>query len=133
MVYVDLVMGLNFLVDLLLLMGANSLSGHSTEYKRTVLAAAVGGVYGGICLLPGFAFLGGSMWRLVFLGLMALIAFGWNRSAVRRGVLFILLTMALGGIALGLNRNGTPSLIAAGAGLSLLCLVGFPRKSTGAV
>ena len=133
MVYVDLVMGLNFAVDILLILGANSLSGYPPEYKRAALAAAVGGVYGGVCLLPGFTFLGSSLWRLVFLGLMAVVAFGWDRSAVRRGVLFVLLSMALGGIAVGLNRDGVVALIAGAAGLCLLCAVGFPRGVEGAV
>lgn len=133
MVYVDLVMGLNFAVDLLLLLGANSLSGHPTEYRRAAAAAALGGIYGGVCLLPGFSFLGSSLWRLVFLGLMALIAYGWDRSAIRRGVLFALLSMALGGIALGFRRDGIISLVASAAGLCLMCLVGFPRKSAGSM
>ena len=130
---VDLVMGLNFAVDLLLLLGANSLSGHPPDYKRAVLAAALGGIYGGVCLLPGFTFLGNSIWRLVFLGLMAVIAFGWDQSAFRRGALFVVLSMALGGIALGLHQEGFVSLIAAASGLSLLCLIGFPRGAGGEI
>ena len=132
MVYIDLVMALNFAVDFLLLLGANSLAGHHHEYKRTVTAAALGGVYGGVCLMPGFRFLGGSFWRLVFLGLMALIAYGFDRSALRRAVLFVLLSMALGGIALGFQKTGMVSLIAAASGVSMMCWVGFPRKSVGA-
>ena len=131
MVYVDLVMVLNFLVDFLLILGANSLSGFPPGYGRAVLAAAVGGIYGGVCLLPGFSFLGNSFWRLVFLGVMAVAAFGFDRSALRRGVLFAVLSMALGGIALGLNQKGTAALIAAAAALSLLCAVGFRTNAPG--
>lgn len=133
MIYVDIVMVLNFAVDFLLILGANSLSGYPPGYRRAAFAAALGGVYGGICLLPGFSFLGGSLWRTVFLVLMALIAFGWDRSALRRGVMFILLSMALGGIAIGLNRKGVASLIAAAAGLCLLCAVGFRGRAFGKV
>ena len=132
MVYVDLVMGLNFAVDLLLLLGANSLAGYHPEYKKTVIAATLGGIYGGVCLMPGFSFLGSSLWRLIFLGLMAMISYGIDRSALRRGILFVLLSMALGGIALGFQRNGVVSLIGAAAGVSMMCWIGFPRKSVGA-
>lgn len=125
--YLDLVMGLNFAVDLLLLLGAERLAGFPLRLGRSAAAAAVGGIYGGVCLLPGFRFLGGTIWRIVFLTLMAVIAFGLNRSAVRRGVLFVLLSMALGGIALGLE-GGVP-LISAAAGVALLCAVGFHGKA----
>lgn len=129
MVYLDLVMLLNFLVDLLLLIGTNSLSGYPFRPWRSAAAAAVGGVYGGICLLPGFTFLSGTAWRLVFLGLMAVIAFGWNRSALRRGVLFVFLSMALGGIALGLGSGGVWALVGAAACVSLMCIIGFHGKA----
>ena len=130
MVYVDLVAGLNFVVDLLLLIGTNKLAGFPAGGKRSALAAALGGVYGGACLVPQLRFLGGLWWRVVFLVLMAVIAFGWNRSALRRGTLFVLLSMALGGIALGLGSGGAGSLIAAAAGVALLCGIGF-RGSAG--
>ena len=71
-VYLDLVMGLNFLVDLLLLLGTNRLSGFPAGWKRTVPAAALGAMYSGGCCLPGFYFLGNTFWRLVCLGLIRL-------------------------------------------------------------
>lgn len=129
MVYLDLVMLLNFLVDLLLLIGTNCLSGYPVMRWRCTAAAALGGVYGGVCLVPGFVFLGDTLWRLVFLGLMAVIAFGWNRSALRRGMLFVFLSMALGGIALGLGNGGAWSLIGAAACVALMCGIGFRGKA----
>ena len=57
-VYLDLVVLLNFLVDALLLMGANRLTGHPPGWKRVALAAAIGGVYAGVCMLPECRFLG---------------------------------------------------------------------------
>ena len=124
-VYADLVMVLNFLVDLLLLLGTNRLSGFPPGVKRAALAAALGAVYSGACLLPGFRFLGNTLWRLVSLGLMAVTAFGTDRSAWKRCGIFVLLSMALGGIALGLNNGGFFALILAAVGVWLLCQVGF--------
>lgn len=124
-VYLDLVMWLNFMVDFLLLLGTNRLSGFPTEGKRAALAALLGAVYSGACLLPGFSFLGNTLWRLVSLGLMASIAFGWNQSAVKRGGIFTLLSMALGGIALGFGEGSFLMLTLAAVGVWLLCRVGF--------
>lgn len=130
-VYLDLAVLLNFLVDFLLLMGANRLCGYPMTPGRAAAAAALGGIYAGICLLPSFRFLGNWFWRLVSLAGMAAVAFGWSRSALRRGVLFVLLSMALGGIALGLGTGGFASLAAAAGGVCLLCVIGFRGKAGG--
>lgn len=123
-VYLDLVVLLNFLVDTLLLLGTNRLAGYPVAWKRAALAGVLGGVYAGCCILPGFYFLGNLFWRTVSLAAMAVIAFGWNRSAMRRAVIFFLLSMALGGLAQGLHSGSFASLMFATAGLVLLCMVG---------
>ncbi len=128
-VYMDLVVLLNFLVDYLLLLGTNRLSGYPSAGKKPLLAAALGGLYAGACMLPGFAFLAGTFWRLASLGLMSVIAFGWDRDALRRGVLFTFLSMALGGVALGLGSGGFWSLVLAAALVSLMCLLGFRGRA----
>ena len=70
-VYLDLMVLLNAVVDLLLLVGTNRLTGFPTQWKRVLPAAVLGGCYSGACLLRGFRFLGGLLWRGVFLGLIA--------------------------------------------------------------
>lgn len=130
-VYLDLVMGLNFGVDFLLLLGSNRLSGFPPGYGRTAAAAALGAVYAGACLLPGFHFLGNTLWRLVFLGLMGVIAFGFHVSAWKRTGIFVLLSMALGGIAVGLDRGTLGQLLLGALGVWLLCRVGFGRRVGG--
>lgn len=129
--YLDLAVVLNFLVDFLLVLGTNRLSGYPPRAGRAALAAGLGGIYGGACLLPGFRFLGGTLWRLVCLGSMGLVAFGWSGSGARRGALFVLLSMALGGIALGLGHSGFFPLVAAAAGVVLLCVIGFRGRAGG--
>lgn len=120
-VYLDLVVLLNFLVDGLLLLAANRLTGHPPQWKRSSLAAALGGIYAGACMLPQFRFLGGLFYRVLSLAAMAVIAFGWNASALRRGTVFVLLCMALGGIAQGLEGRGFASLVLAAGVLAVLC------------
>ena len=127
-VYLDLVILLNFVVDFLLLLGTNRLAGFPPGPGRAATAAVLGGLYGGACLLPGFAFLGNILWRIVSLGLMGTIAFGIDRSTLRRCALFVLLSMALGGLAVSLGGGGIPVLGAA-VGLGALCMVGFQRNS----
>ena len=130
-VYLDLLMVLNFAVDLLLLVGTNRLAGHPLGVRRAMPAAVLGGIYGGVCLVPGFAFLGNTLWRLVCLGLMGVLAFGANQNGLRRMVLFVFLSMALGGIAVGLHQGGFVSLVLSAGGVCFLCLVGFRGKATG--
>lgn len=124
-VYVDLVMVLNFLVDFLLLLGTNRLSGFPSGTKRCAAAALLGSVYSGACLMPGFRFLGNLLWRIVSLGTMAVIAFGWDRSALKRTGVFLILSMAMGGLALSFGRGMWPSVLLAAASLWLLCRASF--------
>lgn len=128
-VYLDLVILLNFAVDFLLLLGSNRLAGYPMGAPRAALAAGLGAVYAGWCMIPGFHFLGGTFWRIVCLSCMALIAFGWNRSTLRRGTLFILLSMALGGVATGLGSRSFGTLFLAAAGVAVMSCVAFRRKT----
>lgn len=124
-IYLDLAVILNAVVDFLLLMGTNALAGFPSDWKRNAAAAALGGCYGGICLLPGLEFLGGIFWRAVFLGLMASIAFGWNRGSVKRIGTFVLLSMAMGGIALGFGRGRFATVLLSAAAVWVLCCLAF--------
>lgn len=124
-VYLDLVMGVNFAVDLLLLLGTNKLAGFASEGRRVVGAAALGSAYSGVCLLHSFRFLGSILWRIVMLAGMAGIAFGWNRSACRRCGVFVLLSLALGGLAVSIGKGDMATLLLSAAGMWLLCRIAF--------
>jgi len=126
-IYLDAFMGLNFLVDLCLLLGVNRLSGHPPGVKRAAAAAALGGGYAGACLVPGFTFLANGLWRTVSLGLMGWTAFGADRSGWSRSVLFVLLSMALGGLAVTMETGGMGLAVCAG-GLALLCRMGLRSR-----
>ncbi len=128
-VYLDLVILLNFVVNFLLLLGTNRLCGYPSALGRLALAAAVGGLYGGACLLPGLSrFLGNMLWRIVALSIVSVTAFGFSKETMRKTVIFVLLSMALGGITVGLGQGSVWSLIAAAAGICLMCAVGFREK-----
>lgn len=120
-VYVNGVMGIHFCVSFLLLLGTDSLSGGPSPRIRLVAAALLGAVYSGVCMLPSFRFLGNILWRTVSLGLMGSIAFGWNRQVLRKYGIFLLLSLALGGIANRIPDAAAWELVASAAGLWLLC------------
>lgn len=130
-VYLDLVMGLNFAVDLLLILGTNRLAGFPTGFLRAVPAAALGAVYASACMVPRLYFLGSTFWRLVFLGLMGMLAFGLNASAWKRTGIFVLLSMAMGGIALGLGSAKVPVLILSAFGVWILSRICFGGRVGG--
>lgn len=130
-VYLDLVIFLNFAVDFLLILGTNRLCGYPLRLGRALMASAFGALYAGACFLPGFGFLGNSLWRLISLCGMGVIAFGINRATIRKTVLFVLLSMALGGISVGMG-NGSLSTILLGAfGVFLMCAIGLRWKWMG--
>lgn len=128
-VYLDGVIGLNFLVDLLLLLGVNRLSGHPPELGRTAAAAVLGGGYAGACMVPSLTFLSSGFWRSVSLGLVSMTAFGINRSAIRRCVLFVVLSMAMGGLVVSFDTGNFPGLVICALLLCALCTIGFRGKA----
>ena len=119
-IYLDAFMGLNFLVDLCLLLGVNRLAGHPPGVGRAAAAAALGGGYAGACLVPGWQFLGSGIWRAVSLGLMGWTAFGADRSGWQRSMLFVLLSMARGGLAMAIQAGSAGLALSAG----MLALIG---------
>lgn len=124
-VYADLAIALNFAVDLCLLLGANRLAGYGPNWKRVLPAAALGSLYGATCLMPGCGFLGSWLWRLAVLVLMSVIAFGADMAGLRRGILFVFLSMALGGIAMGIGKGGFWGIVTSAAAVCILCCLGF--------
>lgn len=127
-IYLDLAVLLNTAVDFFLLMGTNAMAGFPGSWKRNLPAAALGGLYGGACLVPGLAFLGSALWRMVFLGLMASAAFGWNRGSLRRIGVFLLLSMSLGGIAVAFGKGWVMSAFLGAAAIWILCRLLFGSR-----
>ncbi len=124
-VYLDLFMLLNFGVDYLLLLGTERLSGGSPDRKGILLASALGAIYSGGCLAPGFSFLGSHLWRIVFLGLMSILAFGVQGNAWRKAGVFLILSMALGGLATLAGKGRLWNLCLCGCILWCLCRAAF--------
>ena len=130
-VYFWLTALLYFLVDYLLLMGANRLAGFPHMPVRCALAAGISGVYACLCLIPDVSFFDIFFWRFCFLTLTSLAAYGFTVTMLRRAVLFVLLRLAVGGIADGFSGGKFMGLIAAAAMVCLLCLLGFGGRAYG--
>ena len=112
---------LNFLVNFLLIIGTNQVIDEHSNLKRTIAAAAFGGIYAGICLR--FYALGAWVWRLCVLFLMSKLAFG--RAFGKRGLLMLVLHLAVSGIAAGLYTNGLWSVILTVLGGAAMLIVGL--------
>ena len=130
-VYIDGVFLLNSLVDFLLVLGASRLHKMPVKIYRAIGAGVFGGLYAAACLLPGFHFLGNILWRIVSLVAISIIAYGISLSAIRRGILFVFLSLALGGAVTGLCSGGVVGIISAAGVLCLLCWFGFNGESIG--
>ena len=118
-------------VDLLLLLGVSRLISSQVQLPRVLAASLLGGVYANWCLIPGFHFLGNLFWRLVFLGLRGILAYGLDRSSVRPCVFYALLSMALGGVVDLLGGSNVMSLLLGLGILLVLCFLGLPGELRG--
>lgn len=88
---------INFTVNYLLLLACARLCRHTPELIRFLLAAGVGGAHALICLLPGCGFLGHTVFRLISILLMGVVAFGFGKQYLRRYAVFFLLCLAVDG------------------------------------
>lgn len=127
--YFYLTMLFGCLVDYLLLMGANRLAGFPHMPLRCAIAAGISGIYAGLCL--NYPYLGMLVFHMAFMLGISAVAYGLSKAALRRAVLFILLRLAVGGIASGFSGGRFVGLLAAAAIVSLLCLLGFGGRAYG--
>ena len=117
---------LNFLVNFFLLIGTNQVLGEVFRVKAAVLAAVMGGAYAALslCWPP----LGHTLCRLCVISFMSKIAFG--RFYGRSGILFMVLQLAVSGIAAGLYGSGVVSVILTAMGICAVYLAGVWEKRT---
>lgn len=116
--------GLRFLVDLLLLIGANRFCGDWAGLFRCVLGALVGALYTTLCLIPGFHFLGNLFWSAISMLISCMVSYGIDKTAFRTGALYLLLHLAVNGILASSARSAIGAVFA-GIGVLLLGSLGF--------
>lgn len=113
-VYVDLLFGLNMVINYLMLRGSAALSGVPVTLWRLLAAAGLGGVYAVVTVVPGLAFLQEWIFQMLCAGLMLLIAFGLKRNTVKQGLFFFALSFAFGGAVLLLVQAVEPDFVLLG-------------------
>lgn len=102
-VYVDEAFALNLLIDWLLLKTAVALTGVRRPWYRLLLAALLGAVYAVAVLLPGCAFLALLPLRLLVFALMACVAFGFSKAALKPGLWYLGVCCGFCGLAYALS------------------------------
>ncbi len=113
-VYVDLLFGLNAVINYLLLRGSAALGGCPAKRLRLAGAAALGGLYAIAAVLPGLERLQGVFCQGLCAGGMLLLAFGWKRSTVKQGLLFFALSFAFSGLVLLAVQLAEPDFVLLG-------------------
>ena len=116
-----LAVGLNFFVELLLLAAANRLCGYPSGLKRGLIAAALGGLYSAVCLTGSASFLQSMVCRMLVWLAMGLISYGLHKGALRRCVVFMILSMALGGLSVMSTKDGFSAILPTAAILWGVC------------
>ena len=101
----------NFAVDFLLLYGTSQFSEFPVQPKRIIASSFLGAMYSGMCLIKGFRFLSGWYWRVIFMLIMCIQAFGFKRATIQQCGIFLLLSFSAGGIWLTIFKNSFMSLI----------------------
>lgn len=102
-VYADLAFFLNAALDFLTLCCTVRLFGLPLRRLRLAAAAALGGVYGVLALLPGWTLLGSAAGKcLMALGMVAIV-FGRGKYFLRRYLLFLAVSCTLSGAVVGVE------------------------------
>lgn len=95
--YLDAYLGMNFVVNYLLLACAGKLDGEPVVRWRYALGSALGTAYAGLALLPAWGFLEHPACKAAGAVVMVLASFGRSERMLRTGGLFLVLSCAFGG------------------------------------
>ena len=103
MIYADSLFALNMAIDYFLLLCSARLCGAGLRRARFALAAALGGAYALLCVLPGAGFLSQGPVKLAAAALMSVAAYGGERRWLRCFVAFLAVSAAFGGAVFALS------------------------------
>lgn len=96
-IYIDSLFLLNLVIDYLLLRCTAVVCGLSPKRRRYLAGALVGAVFSVAVYLPGWVFLSSPAVKLSVAGLMALAAYGSEKSLMRCLLTFLIISAAFGG------------------------------------
>ncbi len=93
--YILLAIGFRFLVDAMLFMGVNKLSGVYANPLRSLFGAIAAGLYAVCCFVPQLKFLNGAVYHVLFLLLTCWAAFDFGKEALGKWLLYCLVKLPL--------------------------------------
>jgi stage II sporulation protein GA (sporulation sigma-E factor processing peptidase) len=96
-IYIDSLFFINLIIDYFILLATAKLCGLVLRRLRFGLAAALGGLWSVLTVVPGFGFFGDALMKLALSVAMVLVAFGGERRFLRNWAAFLLLSAAFGG------------------------------------
>ena len=99
-VYVDLLFALNTVINYLMLRGSVALGGAAASVRRLLIAAALGGGYAVVSVLPGMYWVQHWSMQLLCAVLMLLTAFGIKQNTFKQALFFFALSFAFSGVVL---------------------------------
>lgn len=105
-IYIDVLFLLNLVVDYLLLLASGRITGAIFSCLRLAGGAALGALYAAVLFLPGLAWMAALPCKLCAGLLMVCIAFGTGKGLIRRYLVFMGASAALGGVVLALQLLG---------------------------
>lgn len=121
------VAGIGLVIHLLLLLAAGRLCGITPGPVRLALTAIAGGVYSWLCLHPYLRLLGEGAVHFLALAGMGILCFGW-RSGLRCAAIFVLIALAMEGLAIGIGSGGTWSVLISMLGIGAVSYLGFREQ-----
>ena len=116
-VYIDTVFALNGILDYLLLLSTARLAAVPFQRFRLAAGALLGACYAALVFLPGFGFFSHPVFRMLWVLLMTVTAYGLRRGSLRLIVLFLALSCVLAGILI---------MVSLFCSVSLTCPQGIP-------
>ena len=119
---------LGFSVDFLLLLEAGRTAGERISILRLLLGAGMGSFFAGLSRVPGFEWLRSLPATLTVLAGIAAGAFWGKKQGLEQGLLFMLLRLALEGLALGLRSRSPGVQLLLAVLLALTCWWGMERQ-----
>lgn len=110
-VYLDILFGLNTIINYLLLRGAAAIGGCPAKRLRMLAGACVGGLYAAAAVLPEARWLNRLPLQLLCAAVMAVFAFGLRLTTVRQTLFFLALSFAFGGAVLLAVQRAEPNIL----------------------
>ncbi len=105
-IYIDQLFLINFIIDYFTLLCAGKVASAVIRRIPIALAAALGGMYACVCVLPAWGFALHPVVKLAAGGLMCLIAFGKERQLLRCSAVFFLVSAGFGGLVWAVSMFG---------------------------